>query len=439
VNKAYQYYKPFYLTDFTPVYPLKEMGDTSVMFFEVKYRIRPEAYVSKTKGETEFPSLTDIVAYNGKSVIPNWIDKSKYRLLKEKVEFEKFYNTVTETYGFTPTTSKFESKTITSWTRPAFDKRYVGGYENAVVNSFSYNEDTQTHTLNFTSNIPVASVGDVIKLISSDYEYIDETSDYQEDELRYQEAEVIVKEVTNTSITTDIFSFKIKRSSDGYILDTCLSTDTEKSAFYIDNIKFTASIPINSKTIYVGAGIATSDNLYKFNIENDIYIATIGDIVKFINPGVIVNGSITTWASGDVPIVDKDGKYLYVQDFEVNTYGLYGESTGTYKYSEITRDISRDAYMRRIAISARSAFSGDFVGSMVVEYKHISDVKNLQPAWRPIIGRNFTDTISAGSKPNFDEYDEMVLNKTRVLAQPQTAERFIGDIYKITSIYIEAQ
>ena len=439
-NNAYQYYKPFYLTDFNPIYPLKNAGDSSVMFFEVKYRIRPESYVSRTKGGTEFPPLTDIIAYNGKNIIPSWIDKSKYRLLEEKIEFDKFYNTITETYGFTPSESRTENKTITAWVRPAFAKRKVGGYLNFAVDSFSYDETTQQHTLNFTSNIHTANIGDTIKIISSDYEYTEEGVE-ESDKWRYQEAEVFVRDTTDTSIILDVFSFKIKRSSDNMQLLDCMSNDESLSAFFIDDIKFTVSIPTETKTIYSGIGVDNQDGLYKFSIAEDSNVADVGDVVQFMNGGVIGSAiiSVDRWLSSDVVVVDKDNEFIYVQDFDIMFYDKYSQPSISYKYSELTRWESKLTYVKKVAISPRNAYSGDFIGTAVVEYKHLSEVKNLQQAWKPILGLNYTDTISGGSQPNFEQYDEMVKNRTKVLAQPQSAERFIGDIYKITSIYIEAQ
>jgi hypothetical protein len=361
-------------------------------------------------------------------------------LLKEEVEFDKFYNTIIETYGFTPSESRTENKTITAWVRPAFAKRKVGGYLNFAVDSFSYDETTQQHTLNFTSNIHTANIGDTIKIISSDYEYIEEGVE-ESDKWRYQEAEVFVRDTTEDSIILDVFTFKIKRSADNMELLDCLSNDESLSAFFIDDVKFTASIPTESKTIFSGIGVDNNDGLYKFNISEDSNVADVGDVVQFLNGGIVGSAivSVDRWRSADVVVVDKDEQYVYVQDFDIIFYDKYSQAGISYKYSELTRTESKMTYMKKVAVSQRNAYSGDFIGTAVVEYRHLSDIKNLQQAWKPILGLNYTDTISGGSQPNFEQYDEMVKSRTKVLAQPQSAEHFMGDIYKITSIYIEAQ
>lgn len=421
----YQYYKPFYLPNFKPIYPLKNNGDSSVMFFEVKYRIRPESYKSRTKGETEFPPLTNIIDYTGKNIIPSWVDKSKYRRLKEDVEEETFYNVVTETYGYTPT-SKFEKNTITAWTRPAIASQVNVGEETLPVDSFSYDEATGAHTLYFTTNVINAEVGDSIKLKSSLY-YVED--DYRQESF-YQEATTVIKQVNADSVTVDAFIFS-EKSQDGNTYNT-YNSNSEESAFNKEGITFVATFYIQSELVVSGVG-DVKNGLVEFK-QPDGYKFKTGDIVRFSFSGSQSGLSqFYPWSSADVEILYADDKVYKVEDFEVYI------KENTVNYSNLSFGPANLYFARVVGVSGRNAFQGDFIGKQVVEYKNASELVNLRQQWQPTTGRNYTDTISGGSTPTINEYYDMVANGTMLLAQPQTAELFMGDVYKITSVYVKAQ
>ena len=440
-NNNHQYYKPFYLPSFTPIYPLESQGDTSTIFFEVKYRIKPSEFKSRLKGGTEFPPLTDIIAYNGKNIIPYWIDKSKYRLLEEKVEFEVCYNTITETYGYTPE-SKFTKKTITAWTRPAFDPQLDATFEQLAVDSWTTNTETdsesgqeiKTHTLYFTTNVHRAKAGDVIKIKSSDYKY---QSSYEgETILAYQQGEAFVKRVTADSITLSEFTFEIINSRTNIIDSSCTST-SDLSAFNQSDVTFVCTFEIANVSFGGGVGTLAGNGLYAFKLDDNVSL-TIGDSVIFSNPGLRIQiGTSWTeyypWKTEAVQVMDVgDGKF-YVNEFNV----IYTTGTSS-SYSNVAKGV-RGAYVKRVSISGRNAYQGDFVGTAETSYVQADDLSKLQPAWRVVKGRNFTDSISAGSSPSYAEYYDMIGDNRQVLAQPQMAELFMGDIYKVTSIYIKLQ
>lgn len=425
-NNNHQYYKPFYLPSFTPIFPLESQGDTSTMFFEVKYRIKPSEFKSRLKGGTVFPPLTDIIAYNGKNIIPYWIDKRKYRLLEEKVEFEVCYNTITETYGYTPT-AKFSKKTITAWTRPAFEPRFDAKIEQLLVDSWATYPETKTHTLLFTTSVHKAQAGDVIKIISSDY--IKQESEDNSILVR-QEGEAIVSEVSAESITISEFLFNIIQANTGMQIDTCWST-SEESAFNVSDIILTCNF--NIKDLNFGAGIGTlaPNGLYAFKLDDEKRL-TIGDTILLNNAGLYIEEGTSYvdfygWESEPVVVEDVDDTKFYVNDFNV-TFKIPGG--GSINYSSLAKEV-KGARVRRNSTSGRNAYQGDFVGTAETSYIQEKDLKNLQQAWKPTKGKNFVDTISSGSKPNFDEYNEMILEQARVLAQPQMAEHLIGDIYKV--------
>jgi hypothetical protein len=431
-NNNHQYYKPFYLPSFTPIFPLESQGDTSTMFFEVKYRIKPSEFKSRLKGGTEFPPLTDIIAYNGKNIIPYWIDKRKYRLLEEKVEFEVCYNTITETYGYTPTAT-FSKKTITAWTRPAFEPRFDAKIEQLSVYSWTTYQETKTHTLLFASNVHKAKAGDVVKITSSNY-LQQESEDFSI--LVRQEGSAIVTEVTAESITLSEFTFNIIQVNNGMQINNCLST-SEESAFNKSDITFVCTFDIKDLSFGAGIGNIAPNGLYKFKLDAEKRL-TIGDTILLSNGGNrIESGTSYTelyaWESQPVIVEDVDEENFYVADFTVT---FMNGDTGN--YSSVAQ-LVKGAYVRRESISGRNAYQGDFVGTAEITYIRESELSNLQQSWKAIKGRNFVDTISAGSKPNFDEYNEMILYNVRVLAQPQMAEHLIGDIYKVTSIYINVQ
>lgn len=431
-NNNHQYYKPFYLPSFTPVFPLESQGDTSTMFFEVKYRIKPSEFKSRLKGGTEFPPLTDIIAYNGKNIIPYWIDKRKYRLLEEKVEFEVCYNTITETYGYTPTAT-FSKKTITAWTRPAFEPRFDAKIEQLLVDSWTTYPETKTHTLLFTSNVHKAKVGDVVKVTSSNY-LQQESEDYSI--LVRQEGSAIVTEVSAESITLSEFTFNIIQVNNGIQINNCLST-SDQSAFNKSDITFVCTFDIKDLSFGAGIGEIAPNGLYAFNLDAEKRL-TIGDTILLSNGGTrIESGTSYTelyaWESEPVVVEDVDAEKFYIADFNVT---FANGDTGN--YSSVAQ-LVKGAYVRRESISGRNAYQGDFVGTAEITYIRESELSNLQQSWKAVKGRNFVDTISAGSKPNFDEYNEMILEQARVLAQPQMAEHLIGDIYKVTSIYINVQ
>lgn len=402
------------------------------MFFEVKYRIKPSEFKSRLKGGTEFPPLTDIIAYNGKNIIPYWIDKRKYRLLEEKVEFEVCYNTITETYGYTPT-AKFSKKTITAWTRPAFEPRFDAKIEQLLVDSWATYPETKTHTLLFTSNVHKAKAGDVVKITSSNY-LQQESEDYSI--LVRQEGSAIVTEVSAESITLSEFTFNIIQVSNGMQINTCLST-SEESAFNKSDITFLCTFDIKDLSFGAGIGEIAPNGLYAFNLDAEKRL-TIGDTILLNNGGTrIESGTSYTelyaWESEPVVVEDVDAEKFYIADFNVT---FANGDTGN--YSSVAQ-LVKGAYVRRESISGRNAYQGDFVGTAEITYIRESELSNLQQSWKAIKGRNFVDTISAGSKPNFDDYNNMILEQARVLAQPQMAEHLIGDIYKVTSIYINVQ
>ena len=447
-NNNHQYYKPFYLPSFTPIYPLESQGDTSTMFFEVKYRIKPSEFKSRLKGGTEFPPLTDIIAYNGKNIIPYWIDKSKYRLLEEKVEFEVCYNTITETYGYTPE-SKFTKKTITAWTRPAFDPQLDVTFEQLNVDSWTTNTETEsgqeikTHTLYFTTSVHRADVGDIIKIKSSNYNYMPSPT---ETILAYQQGEAFVKSVTADSITLSEFTFEIMDAKENYMISSC-SSASELSAFNQSDVTFVCTFEIGNVSFGGGVGVLSGNGLYAFKLGKDglgydnegkKIKLTIGDTIFLSNPGLRIQVGTSwrefyPWKTDAVQVMDIDDTHFYVEDFSV----IYTTGASA-SYSNVDKE-TKGANVKRASISGRNAYQGDFVGTAEITYIREEDLQNLKQSWKAIKGRNYVDTISAGSNPNFDEYNNMILNNEQVLAQPQMAELFMGDIYKVTSVYIKVQ
>ena len=422
---SYNYFKPFYLPSFQPIYPLASFGDFETMFFTLKYRIRPERFVSKTKSDTIFPKLEVMFDYRGNPVVPSWVDRSKYRLLQEQVSFNQFYCEVVETYGYTPEKT-FEKKNITAWTRPALEASKSTTSDVLAVDSYDNNIEDKTHTFNFTTNVHRANVGYVITITSSPFELKNEDGT---NTVVWQNGTSIIKSITDNSIQIENFELRTYSSDFGEI-DSVNSFD-EKSALF-NGAELTIEYEIPSVFYGLVQGVVDVDKRIKFPIQNNAIM--VGDKVQFTAPFMnFLLYWFYAYRSDLVEVVDVIGDYFYVEDFNtINTTGIVGNMN----FSE--REQQR-VYVSLREIGGRPAFSGDFVGDVITTFEQSNKPPNLSPKWQATKGRSFVDSVSEGSVPTIAEYQNMITEHKQLLAQPQSAQKLIGDIYTITSVYVDAQ
>lgn len=424
---SYNYYKPFYLPSFTPIYPLASYGDNDTMFFSVKYRIRPDHFKSRTKGDTIYPPLENIFDYRGRPVVPIWVDKKKYRLLSETVVFNGFYNEVAEVYGFTPT-NVFTKKNITAWVRPAFEVNYDTNKETIVVDNIENDVENKNHKLSFYSQIHSVKVGDVVEIKSDFYT----TEDYDGKEITaYQKGNSIVSAIDSNSIIIEEFSL-VEYDTNGNTLNDIQSL-SEQSAL-VKNISVSASYDISDLMFYTIGGIETSNKRIRFSLDAEKRITT-GDVIIFTAPHVRTQSGWNWYGyrSYEIEVVETTANYFYVEDFiTINTTGVVGQVN----YSERPQ---KSGYIKRVATSARPSYSGDFIGNVVISFVRADELPKLKQPWKAIKGKSFVDVIGEGTIPTISEYQEMILSGEQLLAQPQQAQKLLGDIYIITSTYVDAQ
>lgn len=162
----YAYYTPFYMPGFATVTPLANLGNTSVEFYQAKYRIRPECYKSRTAGGN-YPPLENIFDYLGNDVfVTSRFDRRKYRLLSEsRAASTPFYDEIVETYGYTPR-EVFNGSTSVAWTRPAMlSPNLLGNSGNGRIISLP------DWNLDF-------GYGDIFSMTFSNYDGLVRTGDY---------------------------------------------------------------------------------------------------------------------------------------------------------------------------------------------------------------------------------------------------------------------
>ena len=422
---SYKYYKPFYLPSFTPIYPLASYGDNDTMFFSVKYRIRPDHFKSRTKGDTIYPPLEDIFDYRGRPVVPIWVDKKKYRLLSETVVFNGFYNEVEEVYGFTPT-NVFTKKNITAWVRPALEANYDTNKEIIVVDKIENNVENRNHKLSFYSQIHTMKVGDVVEIKSDFYT----TVDHDGKEIKaYQKGNSIVSAIESNSIIIEQFNLT-EYGINGNTLNDIQSL-SEQSAL-VKNISVSASFNISDLMFGLISGVEASNKRIRFSLDAEKRITT-GDIIIFTAPYTHWNGWYWYgYRSYEMEVVETTANYFFVEDFLVtNTGGSYQNN-----YSDRPQ---KSGYIKRVATSARPSYSGDFIGNVVISFVRADELPKLKQPWKAIKGKSFVDAIGQGTIPTISEYQEMILRGEQLLAQPQQAQKLLGDIYIITSTYVDAQ
>lgn len=413
----------------TPVFPLASSGDYSTVFFEAKYRILHDRFVSKTEGGTVFPPLEVLYDYRGRSILPPGIDRKKFRLLSESRQFDKFYDTVTELYGYTPTKS-FTTSVVTAWTRPA----YKCELENIVVKaltSWSVGDDGST-AIQCDNSDGRIMVGTLLDLESGEYERQNTQDDSSE--ICTQTARGIsVLEATNSSFKVGAFDWTIYNLA-GEQRGT-VESDSEDSAFNQDGISIIAKINGDSRSM----SLLSSDDknqIHIVSVDNSDGLLKDGDNVKFVKQ--FYKYLLQTFfyqESEYVTILKAYADRIIVPFFTWTAF----DGDNRYNIDSDDKDsgfFAPGGKSLTLRGSERSSWAADFAGTQVVDYVSEFDPKN---AWAPESGREIVDFLAYYTTPTLQEYQEMISRGDMVLAQPQTFELVAGDVYKRTSVYVKCQ
>lgn len=411
----------------TPVYPLSGSGDYSTVFYEAKYRILHDRFVSRTEGGTVFPPLEVLYDYRGRSILPPGIDRKKFRLLSESRQFDKFYDTVTELYGYTPTKS-FTTSVVTAWTRPAF-KCELENVVTIALTGWTLNDDGST-TLTCDNSDGRITVGTLVDFESGEYER--ENGD--ETEVCTQSAKGIsVIESSETSFKVGVFNWTIYNIA-GDERGT-VESDDEGSAFKQGGISIVSKINGDSRSM----SLLSSDDknqIHIVSVDNSDGLLKDGDNVKFVKQ--FYKYLLQTFfyqESEYVTILKAYADRIIVPFFKWTAF----DGDNRYNIDSDDKDsgfFTPGGKSLTLRGSERSSWAADFAGTQVVDYVSEFDPKN---AWAPESGREIVDFLSYYTTPTLQEYQEMISRGDMVLAQPQTFELVAGDVYKRTSVYVKCQ
>lgn len=423
MSESYQYYKPFYLGSMTPVYPLSGSGDYSTVFYEAKYRILHDRFVSRTEGGTVFPPLEVLYDYRGRSILPPGIDRKKFRLLSESRQFDKFYDTVTELYGFTPTKT-FTTSVITSWTRPAF-KCELDTVVSRALTDWVVNEDGTTDIACDNSDGRI-SVDSVVNLASGEYEGSDSKT------LTQRAENVPVIAVSAVGFKVGVFNWTIYNL--GGEQQGTVESSAEGSAFKIDDVAITAEI---------AGGISRTMSLRQTDSQNETHVVNVdnadgrfkdGDVVYFYKAFLQYGTQQSYEQVSDYVTILKAYDDRVIVPFFTWYVGSSGHATNS-------NDSNGGFYApgaKTIIFRGeeRISWAADFAGTQVVDFVAEFDPQN---AWAPESGREIVDFLAYYTTPTLQEYKEMISRGDMVLAQPQTYELVAGNVYKRTSVYVKCQ
>ena len=410
----------------TPVFPLASSGDYSTVFFEAKYRILHDRFVSKTEGGTVFPPLEVLYDYQGRSILPPGIDRKKFRLLSESRQFDKFYDTVTELYGFTPTRN-FTTSVVTAWTRPAFKCGLNATFTKSITDAILSEDNSATFTCeNSDGRI---SENSFISIESGEYE--DEEGNF-----RKQKAEgVLVLEADAEGFKTGEFEFQIL-DANGESKGTVLSY-ADGSALKLDGVSLVASVEGASSRAASLSQTDTNNQVQIVSVDNSDGTFKDGDNVKFQKAYFAWPGEQFYPQTSDfVRILKANADNIIVPIFYWNVVTTSGYSTRYESDDNRSGFFVPGSKFVSHAGEERLSWGADFAGTQIVDFVSEFDPQN---AWAPESGREIVDYLSYYTNPTLQEYQEMISRGDMVLAQPQTYELLAGNVYKRTSVYVKCQ